>query len=99
MITPLIPLFGFDIKSLCSFAFLTNRFDVSVSHVESINVIYVQNVKFADNLAQLLDDLYEFYENNQGKLNFFYNSIAVVSESKMVAFRLVNSGHPLRNIL
>lgn len=68
MLTPLVPLFGYDVTSICPFPFLSNKFDVTVSHAESINILYVQDSRQLDNLADYLEELYVFYgEENEGK--------------------------------
>lgn len=72
MLTPLVSLFGYDVSAMCPFPFLSNKFDVTVSHVESINILYVQDCREADNLADYLDELYEFYgKENEGKWQLY----------------------------
>lgn len=50
---------------ITNFAVFQKYFHIEVSHVESINIVYIQNIFHADQLAQLLDDLFTAYENGK----------------------------------
>jgi hypothetical protein len=45
----------------------SQKFNVTVEHIEEYNIMYVRPVTFKDEMAQLLDDMYQYYEE-QGKL-------------------------------
>ncbi|XP_058119702.1 maternal protein tudor [Anopheles ziemanni] len=44
---------------------LVSKFNVYVTQVEGMNSLYVQNVRWTDEIAQLMDDLFDYYEQRQ----------------------------------
>lgn len=61
--TPLLPVD--PTVHITNYPVFQKFFHIEVSHVESINMVYIQNIFHADQLAQLLDDLFNAYENGK----------------------------------
>lgn len=67
--TPLLPVD--PTQHVTNFPVFQKYFHIEVSHVESINIVYIQNIFHAEQLAQLLDDLFITYENGRFALSTF----------------------------
>lgn len=70
MIQPLLPLFNFDIpKTICNYPIMRRTFNIKIAYIETPNIIFVHPLAALDSLYQLLDEMYEYYEN---KGNFIF---------------------------
>uniref|UniRef100_A0A182IJU4 Tudor domain-containing protein n=1 Tax=Anopheles atroparvus TaxID=41427 RepID=A0A182IJU4_ANOAO len=66
MLSLLIPLLtGAPLPTITEMPVLVGKFNVYVSHVEHSNCLYVQNVRWNDEIGKLMDGLYEHYETQQ----------------------------------
>lgn len=64
VITPVLPQPSLPITN---YPILNNTFEIEVTHIERPNKVFVQCGRYRQTLAELLDDLYNYYETN-GKL-------------------------------
>jgi hypothetical protein len=64
----------------CAIPSFSSQVQVDVVHVEKPNVVYVRPTICEDLTNQLLDDMYEFYENG-GKRKFI---VTYISDNKSV---------------
>lgn len=63
---PLLPLLQDDLSTIyiCPLPLIWEKFDIRVVYVSSINRLYGHLISTEDEVAQLLDDLFSFYELN-----------------------------------
>ncbi|XP_058061852.1 maternal protein tudor [Anopheles bellator] len=56
------PLTNQTLPTITQMPVLQGKFNVYITHVESTNCLYVQNVRWGDQITKLMDDLYKYYE-------------------------------------
>ncbi|XP_052864348.1 maternal protein tudor [Anopheles cruzii] len=59
------PLTSQTLPAITQMPVLQGKFNVFVTHVESTNCLYVQNVRWSDQITKLMDDLFEYYERQR----------------------------------
>lgn len=68
MLRPLLPLLKEDIPwYVCSPPLLLETFNVRIVYVSAPHRLYGQNVATEDQMSQLLNEMYDYYEN-EGKI-------------------------------
>lgn len=67
MLTIYLPFLDGDYSTIPSYPIYVHQFNGSISYTAAPHKIYVQNKQYSEELAALLDDMYEYYEKN-GKL-------------------------------